>query len=207
MKIILENKTILLRKIKLSDADSIFEHANNPLIAKHTHVPFPYTKKDAIVFIRKTQRLLMCLSQNRKDMNSQKKCSVQLGITLKNAQKNARVIGMIALMNIDFKNKHAEIGYWLSQKYWGQNIMTNAIFLILAYGFEELGLERIYAKIMHPNIASAKLLEKVGFTFEGRLRKTLLRDSEWIDDLSYSLLSQEFFHLKQKNTQYFNKYE
>jgi RimJ/RimL family protein N-acetyltransferase len=45
---------------------------------------------------------------------------------------------------------------------------------------------------MHPNISSAKLLEKSGFQYEGRMRKTTLKDGKWMDDLMYSILNSEF---------------
>ena len=99
---------------------------------------------------------------------------------------------MIGLMNIDYNNKNAEIGYWLGKKYWRKGIMKEAIKLILNFGFKKLKLVRVYARIMHPNIFSAKLLEKSGFQCEGRTRKTTLRRGKWMDDLVYSILSNEF---------------
>jgi len=95
-------------------------------------------------------------------------------------------------MNIDYKNMNAEIGYWLGKEYWGKKIMKEAVFLILGFGFEQLKLVRIYARVMHPNIASAKLLEKQGFKYEGRLRKATLREDKWMDELRYSILRNEF---------------
>lgn len=70
--------------------------------------------------------------------------------------------------------------------------MKEAIRLILNFGFKRLRLMRIHAKVMHPNIRSAKLLEKCGFHFEGRLRKAKLVRRHWIDDLIYSMLRSEF---------------
>lgn len=99
---------------------------------------------------------------------------------------------MISLMKIDYKNKNTEIGYWLGRKYWGKGIMKEAIKLILNFGFKKLKLVRIYARVMHPNISSAKLLEKSGFRYEGRMRKTILRRGKWMDELRYSILSNEF---------------
>ena len=98
---------------------------------------------------------------------------------------------MISLMNIDEKNKNAEIGYWLGKKYWGKGIMREAVKLILQFGFKKLKLERIYAKVLHPNVASAKLLEKSGLRYEGRLRRATLRRGRWYDDLCFGILKTE----------------
>jgi RimJ/RimL family protein N-acetyltransferase len=48
---------------------------------------------------------------------------------------------------------------------------------------------------MHPNTASVKLLEKAGFKFEGRMRKSVLKDGEWLDELRYSILEEEYHSL------------
>jgi len=103
---------------------------------------------------------------------------------------------MIGLMKIDYNNKNAEIGYWLGKKYWGRKIMKEALKLILNFGFKELKLVRIYARVMHPNIASANLLEKSGFKYEGRMRKTTFRKGKWLDDLRYSILREELMTRK-----------
>jgi RimJ/RimL family protein N-acetyltransferase len=95
-------------------------------------------------------------------------------------------------MNIDYENKNAEIGYWLGKRYWGQKIIKEAIKLILNFGFKKLKLTRIYAKVMHPNISSSKLLEQLSFQYEGRMRKTYLKKGKWMDDLIYSILKSEF---------------
>ena len=118
-----------------------------------------------------------------------KKKTFSLGIEFKETKE---IIGMVSLMNVDYDNKNAEIGYWLGKKYWGKGIMKEAIKLILDFGFKKLKLVRIYAKVMHPNITLAKLLEKSGFKYEGRMRKTILRRGKWMDDLRYSILNSEF---------------
>ena len=60
--------------------------------------------------------------------------------------------------------------------------------IILNWGFKKLKLVRV----MHPNIASARLLEKSGFTDERKLRKNEFRNKRWCDELRYSILKEEF---------------
>ena len=177
MKLKIEGKLINLRELKKFDVPSIYQNAKDFDIARYTTLPHPYKLKDAEDFVRTTHQKI------------RRKKAFELGIELKETKK---VIGMISLMNIDYKNKNAEIGYWLGKKYWGKKIMKEAVRLILGFGFKKLKLVRIYARVMSPNISSAKLLEKSGFQYEGRMRKTTLRKGKWMDDLRYSILSSEF---------------
>lgn len=168
---------IILRPLRNTDALSISKHANDLDVARYTLLPHPYRLKDATGFIGITKK------------NRQKKKAVELGIESKETKE---IIGMISLMNIDWKNKNAELGYWLGKRYWNKGIMKEAVRLLLQFGFKKLKLEKIYAKVLHPNIASAKVLEKSGFVSEGRLRKATLRRGKWYDDLYYGILKTEF---------------
>ncbi len=80
----------------------------------------------------------------------------------------------------------AEIGYWLAEKHWGKGIMTGAVRIICRFGFEKLGLRRIYAAVFPGNRASARVLEKAGFVFEGRLRNLYEKGGKMIDGLMYA---------------------
>jgi len=112
----------------------------------------------------------------------------ELGVELKNT---GQIIGGIGLLKIDRRSKNAEVGYWLSKKYWGQEIASEALKLILDFGFKKLKLMRFYARVMHPNIASMKLLEKAGFKYEGRMRKHIFKNGKWMDELRYAILREE----------------
>ncbi|MBI4117776.1 MAG: GNAT family N-acetyltransferase [Parcubacteria group bacterium] len=177
MKFLLKGRDINLRKLKKSDAASLFRHAHDFDIAKYTSLPHPYTLQNAEDFIKKTYRKI------------RNKESIELGIEWKATRE---IIGMMSFVNIDFENKNAEIGYWVAKKYWGRNIMKEAVNLILNFGFQELKFVRIYAKVMHPNIASSKLLEKSGFQYEGRMRQVIFRHENWMDEFIYSILNTEF---------------
>jgi len=177
MDLKIEGKQINLRKLKKSDAPSIYQNAKDFEIARYTTLPHPYKLKNAEDFIKITHQKI------------RKKKAFELGIELKETKE---IIGMISLINLDYDNKNAEIGYWLGKKYWNKKIMKEAVNLILNFGFKKLKLVRIYARVMHPNISSAKLLEKSGFQYEGRMRKANLRRGKWLDDLRYSILSSEF---------------
>ncbi len=168
---------IILRTLRGSDAVSLFQNAKDKDIAKYTLLPHPYRLKNAQDFIKITKK------------NQRQKKAYELGIELKETKE---IIGMISLMDIDRQNKNGELGYWLGKKYWGRKIMKEAIRLILNFGFKRLKLIRVYARVVDLNITSARLLEKAGFSYEGRLRKNEFRNKRWCDELRYSILKEEF---------------
>jgi RimJ/RimL family protein N-acetyltransferase len=173
----IEGKSINLRKVTRSDAQSIYEHAKDREISRYTFIPHPYKREDALHFIKFTHRQM------------KKEKEYHLGIELKTT---GQIIGMIGMMQISQKHRRAEVGYWLGRSHWGKGYAAEALHLMLRYGFKELKLVRIWARVMHPNLASARMLEKIGFTFEGRLRKSLMQNGRWLDELRYGILKEEF---------------
>ena len=102
------------------------------------------------------------------------------------------VMGGIGLvLQSDVASKSAELGYWLGVDYWGRGIATQAARRLVRFGFESFELERIFATVKADNPASARVLEKAGFTFEGRLRKAFLKNGKLVDSLMYSILRDE----------------
>jgi len=77
-----------------------------------------------------------------------------------------KFVGTICLEKIDKINKKASIGYWVSKAYRGRGIATEAVKLIVDFGFNKLKLKRIYAEVKKGNIQSSRVLEKVGFEKE-----------------------------------------
>lgn len=178
MKLEFTNKAIKIRKLKFSDADDLYEHIHEREISKWTiRIPYPYSLKDAIKFIRKSQ------------YEVRKMKGYNFGIALKETDS---VIGGIGLHCIDWKNSNAELGYWIGKKYWGKGLMTEAVRLILDFGFKELKLHKIYAHCFEENVASAKVLEKCGFILEGKAREERFRYDKWHNSLLYGILSSEY---------------
>jgi ribosomal-protein-alanine N-acetyltransferase len=81
------------------------------------------------------------------------------------------IIGSCGYYGFHPRHMRASIGYELARPFWHQGIMSEALRAILYFGFQELNLNRVEAVIMPENIASIKLLEKLGFQNEGLLRE------------------------------------
>jgi RimJ/RimL family protein N-acetyltransferase len=184
MVLVIEGKRIVLRTPEKSDARSIQENLNDKEVSRYTRIiPYPYTLRHARDFIKIAQQ-----QQHRRGGSSREE-GYSFGIEIKQTHK---IIGVISLTRLDCQNRNAEVGYWLGKKYWGRGLAKEALLGILDFGFGDLKLFRIYANVMHPNTASAKLLEKAGFELEGRMRKSVLKDGEWLDELRYSMLEEEY---------------
>ena len=80
--------------------------------------------------------------------------------------------GLIGAAGLDLEPAHrrAELGYWIGVPYWNRGFATEAARAVVDHGFRDLHLHRIYATVFPRNPASGRVLEKIGMTFEGRLR-------------------------------------
>lgn len=103
-----------------------------------------------------------------------------------------RLIGDGGLEVHSERFRHGEISYIVHPDLWGQGYATEIARLLLRFGFEHLTLHRIMATCDPRNVASARVLEKVGMTYEGRQRETILLRDGWRDSSMYSVLEQEW---------------
>lgn len=98
-------------------------------------------------------------------------------------------IGCIGLLpQDDVARISAEVGYWLGEPFWNRGIATGALRALTEYAFTELDLVRLYATVMEWNPASARVLEKAGYQYEGRLRKSAIKDGQVIDQFLYAMV-------------------
>ena len=101
------------------------------------------------------------------------------------------LIGGIGL-RLEPEHAHAELGYWLGVPYWGRGYATEAAAAVLAFGFESLGLHRIYAEYFRHNPASGAVLRKLGMRHEGTRRQHVRKWDRWVDVELYALLRDEW---------------
>jgi len=85
-----------------------------------------------------------------------------------------------------------EIGYGIHPRAWGRGLATATALELLRLGFEEHGLHRIYATCDPRNVASARVLTKIGMTHEGRMRETVLIRDGWRDSDLFAILVSEW---------------
>lgn len=96
-------------------------------------------------------------------------------------------VGGIGLdLRSDIFRRSAEIGYWLGEPFWGRGLTTEAVRAVTDYAFETFDLRRIDAGVFEWNRASMRVLEKAGYTCEARLRKSITKEGQTIDQLIYA---------------------
>ncbi|HEQ98177.1 MAG TPA: N-acetyltransferase [candidate division Zixibacteria bacterium] len=173
----IKGKKINLRRLHRADAISIQKYANDPEVTRFLFTPYPYTLEHAYEFIRMSHRM------------HRRKSGFSFGIEHKDRRE---IIGLIGLYHVDTTHKNAEVGFWLGRDYWGQGCTKEAMNLILKYAFNEIGLKRVFARVMHPNTVSLKLLESIGFKREGAMRKAIYKDGRWLDFIWFAMLREEF---------------
>lgn len=109
---------------------------------------------------------------------------IHWGITLKG---HTELIGTICF-NFYTPHERGNVGYDLLKAYWRQGYASEALYAVLCYGFQELNINRMEAEVMEGNLASARLLEKMGFQKEGLLRHWMYKEDRPYNVWVYSLL-------------------
>jgi len=165
-------RRFILRPFRQSDIPALVKHINDKTIAGNTlAIPYPYKLKHAHIWLRRLQNIA------RRKNPSMANFVIEI---------EGELVGSIAVFKIH--DHKAEVGYWLSRQYWGRGIMTEAVKEIARFSRNQLGLRRIYAYVFPHNKASARVLEKSGFKFEGLLRKNVKKGEKLLDELLYARL-------------------
>ena len=158
-----------LRRWRADDVASLARHADNRRVWLNLRdrFPHPYSAADAEWWVLHT---------------SAEEPPVHLAIVV----EGAAVGGIGIELQPDVHRRSAEIGYWLGEEYWGRGIMTEAVRATTRYAIERFDLCRVFAGVFDTNPASVRVLEKAGYTFEGRMRKSVVKAGAVLDQLLYA---------------------
>jgi RimJ/RimL family protein N-acetyltransferase len=115
--------------------------------------------------------------------------SVTLAIEL---TAERRLIGGIRLDERDALHRTADFGYTLTRAYWGRGLATEAARALLDTDFRSLGLHRAWETCDTRNIASRRVLEKLGLRPEAEFRRDTIRRGAWADSYLYAILAEEW---------------
>lgn len=168
----IEGERIILRPVTFADAEEMYAYASHPDTTKYIFPPHEDLERtiDGIADYFMAEPL------------------GKYGIELR---ENGAFIGTIDF-RVKEKSRSAEIGYVLHQDHTGHGYATEAGKLLLRLGFEILGLERIYGLHDTRNKASERVLQRLGMTHEGILRKNRFEKDTFVDDSYYSILKEEY---------------
>ncbi|WIV20299.1 GNAT family N-acetyltransferase [Paenibacillus polygoni] len=166
-----------LRPFRQEDAEQVQQLAGDKYIAEMTlYIPHPYEDGMAKEWI----------DTHSEQFNKER--SLTLAIVHK---EEDYLIGAITIgWNKQFD--HGELAYWIGNEYKSNGYCTEAAKGIVQYAFEEMKLNRIYARHLARNPASGKVMQKIGMKYEGLLRQHVKKWGEYEDLVCYGLLRDEY---------------
>ena len=175
---LITTERLVLRRFRNSDAPVLAEYRSDPEVARYQSwdAPFPLLRAETAVanFIAS-------------DPDRPGWFQYAIERTL-----DRRLIGDVAV-HLHDNLKQAEIGFTLATPFQKQGYATEAVHAVLDRLFRLQGLHKVGGECDARNAASAALMERLGFTREGRLRQQTYLKGEWTDDLIYGLLATEWF--------------
>jgi len=174
---ILETERLILRPPELTDAARIQALADDPDVAGMlTPMPYPYTLESAQSWIR----------LGHAEIESGESYPF---VIIRKADN--LLIGAVEVGN-EVRHQRGEMGYWLGKAYWGQGYVTEAARRVVQFGFEVVGLHRIFATHYAHNPASGRVMQKIGMQYEGTLRGHIVKWDKPVDLLMYAILQDEW---------------
>lgn len=173
----IRGRKVNLRRPTRADVPDIARLAKDPDVPRFTFVPGNYTREKGYQFLKIARRGW----RRRTDFVF---CIV--------GKESDRFLGMIGLHGLNLRHRNAETGYWMGKPYRGKGYSSEGLHLLLRFCFRELKLKRVTACVFPENKASAAMLKKAGFRYEGTLRKALYHKGCYRDSLLYSILREEW---------------
>ena len=150
----LSTSHLILRALRLTDLDDLYEYASDPEIDQY--VPWKHYKN----IDEAHENLNEFLEEYEKD---------GLGAWGIEHRADKKLIGIINTSIPHRINRRVELGYTISRAYWGKGYATETVQAVIQFGFEKMNLVRIEAVLLPEHLASARVLEKSGMQFEGLL--------------------------------------
>ena len=148
----LHTPRLVLRPLTMEDVNDVLEYASDAEWSRFLPVASPYTVKDAEEFV--TRQIL-------KDWRDKPRFAVEF---------NGVVVGSVKL-TIEKPLSIASLRYSIARSCWNRGLMTEAVTAVVGWGFDEFGLEKVYARMDVENVGSWRVMEKIGMTRERTLRR------------------------------------
>jgi diamine N-acetyltransferase len=173
-EVVIKSENYILRPLKEQDLELKVKWINDPDVHAYLHY-------DVLLNLEKTR---IWFEKAVKD-----DCRYDLVIET----KEGLPIGIIGLIGINKRDNTAEIYIAIGEKnYWGRGVMVETERALIKWGFEHLGLEKIWAQTRDVNIASIIGMKKLGFKIEGTLRKEKKVADKRVDVIRVGILKEEF---------------
>ena len=187
---ILYGENIRLRAVERTDIPILQRWINDPEVTEYLSNIFPYSLEAETAWFESILKQPMAEQP------------LVIELRLKHSGKSEDEwlsIGICAFMHITDIHRGAEVGIFLGEKeFWSQGHGTEAMRLLLKFGFEDLNFHRIWLRVLENNHRARKSYLKAGYVEEGRMRKSQFRHGFYNDLILMSILQEEWFTSKQK---------
>jgi RimJ/RimL family protein N-acetyltransferase len=166
-------RRLVIRGLRADDAENLHARRNDPDVARYQDWELPYPMEKAVSLVSE---------------------SIELGGPTDGEWWMAAVClpdGLVIgdlVVNLTWQGRTAEVGYAFDRAFWGQGYATESLGALVDFLFDDIGVTRVEAMLDPANPASARLLERTGFRYEGRTRLSFWKDDEPSDDLLYGML-------------------
>lgn len=173
----LETERLVLREIVPADAEDLFRIFSDEETMRYWSCR-PYASVD------QARRLIEDMSEATRGG-----AGIHWAITLRGAE---RLIGKCGYNEWRKTHRRSDIGYIVAREHWGKGIISEALGVMLDYGFDHMNLHSVEAGVTPGNDASTRMLQRLGFRLEGHLRENFLTEDGFVDSLIYSLLRRDW---------------
>jgi RimJ/RimL family protein N-acetyltransferase len=180
-----EQYTIRLRALRSEDYEVLWEWRNRPEVRKmYSGHPFYVNPEKEKLWLQKVLTSDYPL--------------VVMGIEI--AEKE-QLIGITSLKDINYIHRSAEYAIFMIDKvYENRWYLLHAYFQTLSFAFNDMGLNRLWAKIYEYNKKAQSLIKYGGFIEEGVLRQSIYKDGKYINEVLLSILREEWDQLERKES-------
>jgi len=168
---------LLLRDVEEADWEQIGEYSGDPEVYRYMLFG-PHTVEETKNFVKRAIA----------SKSDEPRLDYVLAIV---ESKTGKLIGNCWIHVTSLTHRTGRVGYSLNKNYWGNGYGTEVARALVEFGFSKLRLHRIYATCAPENIASARILEKIGMRQEGRIREHKWTKGRWRDSLLYAILEKE----------------
>ncbi|HUJ61541.1 MAG TPA: GNAT family protein [Kofleriaceae bacterium] len=176
----LHTARLVLRPLAERDVDDLHPHASDPEVSRLMSWNAHADRRETLGFV---QRQVEALA-NGSDLTWA-------------IEHDGKACGCIGLGGITWTFRawridRAELGYWIARPLWGQGLMSEAALAATKFAFDTLGLHKLTIGCIEGNVASKRIIDKLGFRFLARHEDDVWRDGRWWSHLRYEMLAAEW---------------
>lgn len=177
MSALLTTERLVLRDFRDDDFEAVHAYASDPEVVEY--VPWgPNTETDTRDFLERATA----------DASADPRTRYALAVV---RSEDDRLLGCAVLYLENAAGHQAMLGYALARAAWGEGYALEAARALMSFGFDVLGIHRIWAACDPDNRASVRILERLGMRLEGRMREDTRVRGVWRDSRIYALLEHE----------------